>query len=463
MVQHERSCRRLTRLMTGLAFVLASLATPRQAAADAVVRGVLFTSPTCPHCRVVEESVLPPLVEKHGRRLQIAVISTGTPAGLNLYRSALGRFNVARRGVPMLIVGDAVFLGSLDIPNNLPGLIDKHLAEGGVSWPDIPGLSTVLPVAVEAAPSPTPAVLSFAAPTPSVMPSSYPAASPRFFSGDSPDLAANEPSARPTSHIPDRASYSTFAASSPTQSPEAASTADAMTTENSNPSERPTDENHAPSGSRSQSSGLIYVGDKPPGVWDRIARDPIGNGLSMMTLAWMLFTALRAIIVLSRRLPETGLIGKWFPVLALLGLIVAAYLAQVEVREVDAVCGPVGDCNTVQQSEYARLFGVLPIGVAGVAGYIAILIVWLIHRMAANHWRALAGLALFGMTTFGALFSIYLTFLEPFVIGATCAWCLSSAVTMTLLFRMTWSPGQTAALMLAAQFRLAARGVSRVS
>ncbi|WP_287908301.1 vitamin K epoxide reductase family protein [Chloroflexus sp.] len=31
----------------------------------------------------------------------------------------------------------------------------------------------------------------------------------------------------------------------------------------------------------------------------------------------------------------------------------------------------------------------------------------------------------------GTLFSLYLTFLEPFVIGATCIWCLLSAITMT--------------------------------
>jgi uncharacterized membrane protein len=34
---------------------------------------------------------------------------------------------------------------------------------------------------------------------------------------------------------------------------------------------------------------------------------------------------------------------------------------------------------------------------------------------------------------FGLLFSIYLTFLEPFVIGATCVWCIISAVLMTLI------------------------------
>ncbi len=34
------------------------------------------------------------------------------------------------------------------------------------------------------------------------------------------------------------------------------------------------------------------------------------------------------------------------------------------------------------------------------------------------------------MALFGLAFSTYLTFLEPFVIGATCAWCLTSAVCM---------------------------------
>jgi uncharacterized membrane protein len=37
------------------------------------------------------------------------------------------------------------------------------------------------------------------------------------------------------------------------------------------------------------------------------------------------------------------------------------------------------------------------------------------------------------MALFGVVFSIYLTFLEPFVIGATCMWCLSSVVIMTAI------------------------------
>jgi uncharacterized membrane protein len=132
------------------------------------------------------------------------------------------------------------------------------------------------------------------------------------------------------------------------------------------------------------------------------------------------------------------------PILCLIGLGVAGYLAYVETAQVEAVCGPVGDCNTVQQSEYARLFGIVPIGILGMAGYGMILLAWTIGRFGRGWMSILAGLALLGMTTFGMLFSIYLTFLEPFVIGATCAWCLTSALMMAALFWLSLAPGKAA-------------------
>ena len=44
------------------------------------------------------------------------------------------------------------------------------------------------------------------------------------------------------------------------------------------------------------------------------------------------------------------------------------------------------------------------------------------------------------MTLFGVLFSIYLTYLELFVIHAICSWCLSSAVIITVLFVLSRGP-----------------------
>jgi uncharacterized membrane protein len=122
------------------------------------------------------------------------------------------------------------------------------------------------------------------------------------------------------------------------------------------------------------------------------------------------------------------------PSLAAVGIAIAGYLAYVEVNQVEAVCGPVGNCNTVQQSSYAILFGFLPVGVLGILGYLAIIIAWLARLLDLPRYNRLFTLLLWIFSLFGTLFSIYLTFLEPFVIGATCMWCLSSAVIMTILF-----------------------------
>jgi uncharacterized membrane protein len=131
-------------------------------------------------------------------------------------------------------------------------------------------------------------------------------------------------------------------------------------------------------------------------------------------------------------------------VLCIVGFAVAAYLAYVETAQVKAFCGPVGDCNAVQQSEFARLFGVLPIGVLGLAGYGMILLAWGAGQFARKPLAAYASLAMAGMTSFGLLFSIYLTILEPFVIGATCAWCLTSAILTTALFWLSLAPARSA-------------------
>jgi uncharacterized membrane protein len=126
--------------------------------------------------------------------------------------------------------------------------------------------------------------------------------------------------------------------------------------------------------------------------------------------------------------------------LGVVGLGVAGYLAYVETQMVSAVCGPVGDCNAVQSSEYARIFGVLPVAVLGLMGYLAILGVWAWGRFRQDRLSRFVPLALYGMIFPGTLYSLYLTYLELFVIKAVCMWCLSSAVIMTLLLLINVQP-----------------------
>lgn len=111
-------------------------------AQGAVVRAILFYSPYCPHCHQVIQEVLPPLFERYGNQLQLVGVDTTTPGGSALFEAAIDRFSISpeRQAVPMLIVGETILLGSIDIPEQFPRMIHRYLAQGGIDWPDIPGL-----------------------------------------------------------------------------------------------------------------------------------------------------------------------------------------------------------------------------------------------------------------------------------------------------------------------------------
>jgi uncharacterized membrane protein len=112
-------------------------------------------------------------------------------------------------------------------------------------------------------------------------------------------------------------------------------------------------------------------------------------------------------------------------VLALLGLAIAGYLTWVHYSDAEALCTAGGDCEKVQESEYAELAGV-PVAVIGLAGYAAILGSLALRGEAGR--LATVALALIG---FG--FSGYLTWAEVFEIEAICQWCVGSAVVMTAI------------------------------
>jgi uncharacterized membrane protein len=151
--------------------------------------------------------------------------------------------------------------------------------------------------------------------------------------------------------------------------------------------------------------------------------------------------------------------GRWLDgtavILILVGLGVASYLAYIEIESANAICGPVGDCNTVQSSPYARLFGMLPIGVLGVIGYILLLVTLGVRRTIPFLHRR-AGLVFFAMAYLGTAFSLYLTYLERFVIQAICIWCIASAITMTLILLCSIAP------LRETQFRKEKQNVRRI-
>jgi uncharacterized membrane protein len=118
--------------------------------------------------------------------------------------------------------------------------------------------------------------------------------------------------------------------------------------------------------------------------------------------------------------------------LALIGLLIALYLTLHRFGVIGALqCGS-GGCETVQSSAYAVFLGV-PVAVHGVAGYLALLIVSLVGLQPG--WVARRGptLLLAAMAGLGFAFTIYLTYVELFVIHAICRWCVGSAVVIALI------------------------------
>lgn len=113
-------------------------------------------------------------------------------------------------------------------------------------------------------------------------------------------------------------------------------------------------------------------------------------------------------------------------VLAVVGIAIAGYLAVTKLSGEVPACGPLRGCETVNTSEYSEFFGV-PVALFGVAYSIVGLgaaIAW---------WRVGDRRALYlqyGMGLLGLLAMVYLSYLELFVIGAICVWCVAYAVTV---------------------------------
>ncbi len=334
-----------------------------QAQNDGVVRVFMFWSSTCGHCEYVIKNVLPPLQEQYGKQFEILMVELVTQEDVDQLYETADILGIPKNqvGVPFMLVGDQVLLGSDQISNELPSLMDFHLARGGTDYPRLDPLVGYLPEAAEA-------------------------------NAENAALLQDE-------------------------------------------------------GEQSSTPTAIAVTEPV----DVTTAEPRSNGLTLalVILVGMILALAYVIFALLRDSKPGGSqriiwIDWLIPLVAVLGMGIAGYLTYIENTSVQAICGPIGDCNTVQNSSYARALGVLPVGILGLLGYAAILIAWTVHRLREDRLGDYARLALLGMSLFGTLYSIYLTYIEIWVIIAVCIWCLSSAVLMTLLMLLSIRPAREA-------------------
>ena len=126
--------------------------------------------------------------------------------------------------------------------------------------------------------------------------------------------------------------------------------------------------------------------------------------------------------------------------IALVGLFVALYLTLYKVGVIGELACSIGSCEAVQTSRWSTFLG-LPVAAWGLAFYasvLAIALTGLTERYEDSRPLALGMLAL---TAWGALFSLWLTYVELFVIRAICQWCVISAllaVGLTVVSYLDW-------------------------
>jgi uncharacterized membrane protein len=121
--------------------------------------------------------------------------------------------------------------------------------------------------------------------------------------------------------------------------------------------------------------------------------------------------------------------------IALVGLLVASYLALHDLGYIGTLACGTGSCELVQTSRWAVFLGI-KVAVWGVAYYVLLFAIALAatHERFVDHPRLPLVLVL--LTGWGVLFSGWLTYLELFRIHAICRWCVGSAAIVTVLFAL---------------------------
>lgn len=120
--------------------------------------------------------------------------------------------------------------------------------------------------------------------------------------------------------------------------------------------------------------------------------------------------------------------------LALIGTFISAYLFLYALGFYGALaCGAGGGCSLVQASRWADFLG-FPVAGWGLGWYVAVLALSIVAIEGRFGGAGRVAWALLLLAAGGLGFTVYLKYLEFFVIRAVCKWCVASAVLTVLIF-----------------------------
>lgn len=114
------------------------------------------------------------------------------------------------------------------------------------------------------------------------------------------------------------------------------------------------------------------------------------------------------------------------------GLLVSIYMTVYKITSNDSMCLGSGDCSTVNASRYSEVNGI-PVALVGVVGYVLLLGTLFMERRSL-FFHAQGPLIGFGLSLTGFMFTLWLVYVEIVLLQAICPFCVTSQVSITLIF-----------------------------
>ncbi|MDA1060357.1 MAG: vitamin K epoxide reductase family protein [bacterium] len=130
----------------------------------------------------------------------------------------------------------------------------------------------------------------------------------------------------------------------------------------------------------------------------------------------------------SKLLPKK--LNWWLIIISFIGFLDTSYLTISHYTGLDLGCSITKGCESVTTSAYSVIYGI-PLSLLGLLYYFTILFLSLLYYDTKNR-KILSFIP--PLTTVGFLFSLWLVYLQIFVIEAICQYCMLSAITSTILF-----------------------------
>jgi len=121
--------------------------------------------------------------------------------------------------------------------------------------------------------------------------------------------------------------------------------------------------------------------------------------------------------------------------LTVLGLLVSIYMTVFKLTNNENMCIGSHGCSIVNASGYSSIHGI-PVATVGILGYLSILVLFYLEGKP-GFFQTNGTMIQFAITLTGFLFTVWLVYVEVALIKAYCPFCITSQISMTIIFILT--------------------------